>query len=186
MGDSDLVRFGASGSVSIADTSATLPTDEIEALDAAFEDLGLISEDGATIGQSITKKMLKAWGIGNVRTSITDSEVKVSFKCLETNARVLELWTGSANTGLSPKVKYSGKSQPNVIRKAVSLDWAETIESETFNFRLVLPRGELDSVADVTVNSNDPSEYEFTFIGTADDTGHSWYLYTNETDIGGS
>lgn len=186
MGDSDLVRFGASGSVSIADTSTTLPTDEIAALAAGFDNLGFISEEGATIGQSITKNKLKAWGNGVVRTSITDSEFTVSFKCLETNTHVLELWMGADNTGVSPKVVYAGKGQPDIIRKALVVDWAETIESETYNFRLVLPRAELDSVADVTVNSNDPVEYEFTFTATADDSGNNRYLYTNETDIGGS
>lgn len=186
MGDSTLVRFGAEGSVSIAPTATTLPTDESTTLNVAFEDLGLISEDGASIGNSLTKSKLKAWGNGVVRTSVTDFERTVSFKCLETNARVLELWLGAENTGASPKVAYATSGQPAVVRKALVLDWNETIEGVEYAYRLVLPRAELDSVEDVTVNSNDPVEYGFVFLATADDNGKVSYFYTNEPDIGGS
>lgn len=184
MTDPELVRFGASGSVSIAETTATLPTNSSSALDAAFKNLGLISEDGATISKSITTSKLKAWGNGTVRTSVTDAEFGISFVCLETSEEVLNLWLGVANSGTAPAAAWAIDSLPDLVEKAVVLEWTETIGAESYTYRLVLPRASLDAVEDVAVNSNDPVRYGFTFGAQADSNGKTAYLYTVDGDIG--
>lgn len=186
MSDPDLVRFGASGSVSLAPTGTTLPTDATAALDAAFADLGLISEDGATISKALTTSELKAWGNGVVRKSVTDAPFSVSFVALETSDEVLSLYFGADNTGSYPVAKYVVKGQPDIIEKALVLEWEETVGAETYNYRLVLPRAAVESVEDLTINSNDAVMYGFTFAAQADADGNVAYLYTTDGDIGGS
>jgi hypothetical protein len=186
MTDPTLVRFGANGSVSIAVTTATLPTDSTTALDVAFKNLGLISEDGVTLSKSITTSKLKAWGNGTVRTSVTDAEFTLAFSCLETSEEVLNLWLGVANSGVAPAAKWAIDGLPDTVEKAVVLEWTETLGAQSYTYRLVMPRASLDAFEDVTVNSNDPVQYGFTFGAQADANGKTAYLYTVDGDIGAS
>ena len=71
------------GAVFVAPVTAVLPTDAVTELDAAFEELGYISEDGLT--QAITRdsEAIKAWGGDTVMTTQTDYAETFSFTMIE-------------------------------------------------------------------------------------------------------
>lgn len=81
----------------VAPLGTTEPTTADEVLDAAFLDLGWVSEDGVTItvNRDITRH--KAWSGQTVKTTQDNYEQTVKFALLETSVNVLETVFGPDN-----------------------------------------------------------------------------------------
>lgn len=86
------------GAVFGAPVGSTLPTTATEALAAAFKDLGYISEDGLSNGNSPTKETVKEWGGAVVATIQTERPDTFTLTFLESeNADVLKMIYGPGN-----------------------------------------------------------------------------------------
>ena len=72
-----------SGAVFAAPVGSTLPTAVGTTLDAAFKELGYISEDGLTNGNSPESTTIKAWGGDTVLTIQTSKEDTFGFTLIE-------------------------------------------------------------------------------------------------------
>ncbi len=106
-----LVGTGAGGSDGLglawfADFGATAPTDAGTALNAAFKDTGLISEEGLSLSLSETVKKIKAYGsLLAQRSVITDQDTTFKLKFLESNQYSLAVFHRKAiSGGISPAV----------------------------------------------------------------------------------
>ncbi len=87
-------RVGIAGAVRVAPFgTATLPTDAVGTLDAAFDDLGFISDDGVTVGFEDSVQNVFAWQNAQLIRSITSESVtSLQFMMLETKAGTLEFF----------------------------------------------------------------------------------------------
>jgi len=91
-GDNDNPRIWLGANVYVADLETTLPTTIDETIDAGFELLGWLSEDGLTeaIDQTITHH--RAWGAtGPIRSQRSKIMRTFTVTALEENALVLSL-----------------------------------------------------------------------------------------------
>jgi hypothetical protein len=179
MGEPTNVRFGFGGTISVAPAGTAIPADASTPLAAAYQDVGLISDAGFTLGKSVTTADLKAWGAGVVRTTITDSALTAQFSMLETNEASLQLWLGAPNTGTAPAVEFAIPGQPTNDESVLVIDWHENYAGVDHVFRLVFPRAAIDSYQDVAVNTDNAVEYQITMKGLSDATGNAAYYHTN-------
>jgi hypothetical protein len=93
MSDSENVLVALTGGVYAAPEGTATPTSAVANLNAAFVDLGLISEDGIEEAYDDTVNEIKAWQNGQiVRRDIVGTTVTYSFTMLETTAATLELF----------------------------------------------------------------------------------------------
>ena len=165
----------AGGAVFVAPASTTLPTDASTALGGAFVCLGYISEDGVVQTNETDSSDFKAWGGDTVLTVQTSSSEQYQMTFIEQNVDVLkqvygaENVTGSWASGIS--IKHNSKE------KAEYVYVVETVMSGTMVDRLVIPRGKVIEIGDVTRKDDELMAYETTIKALVDSSGNTSYEY---------
>jgi len=156
----------ATGGVLFADVDATLPTDAVAAVDAAFVAGGYVGEDGVTRTVDASDEKIRAWGGDTVKVVRTEHSITYTFTFLESaNADVLKLIHGEDNVVVVPAVpgtssgtvtvKHTSKMPP---RKAFVLDMVDG----NALMREVIPDGQLTSSGDVVFVHSDVIRYSVT------------------------
>ena len=164
------------GAVYKAPAGTTPPTDATTALATAFVCLGYLSEDGLTNSNSPESENVKAWGGDVVYTYMNDKEDTFTGTFIEAlNIDVLKAVYGSSNVigtlanGLTVK---ANNTQPE---EAV---WViEMILRNNAVKRIVIPKGTISEVGDITYADNDVIGYETTITAAADASGNTHYEY---------
>ena len=164
------------GAVSIAPTSTTLPTDATTALDAAFVNLGYISEDGMTQGMTRDSEAIKAWGGDTVMTSQTEFEETFTFTLIEAlSIDVRKAVYGDANvtgalaTGITTVVN---SAELGLHAWVVDLVYNGAVS------RIVIPNGKVSEIGDTSYVDGEPVGYEITVTALPDTSGNCSYEYT--------
>lgn len=86
------------GAVFCAPINSSLPTSALEELDAAFENVGYISEDGVVNTNTPTTQSTKAWGGDIVLNTVTEKADHYKFTMLEVvNLNALKAVYGADN-----------------------------------------------------------------------------------------
>lgn len=179
--DTSEIRVGASGTVYVAPTGSTLPTDESTALDAAFIELGAINEDGVTLSPSRSIEKIRAWQSAKaVRTVITEDELALSFSLMQFNEITLPLALGGGsiadNTG---SYTYTPPAAGTVDERAFVIEW---VDGNITN-RMVVPRGMVTEVSDIELTKGAAIELGLTVevLGSSPD---DFTLYTDDPAFG--
>lgn len=137
------IMVGASGAVYIAPTGTALPTDIATALNAAFKDVGLLTEDGVNVESSMEQEILRSWQVlGRVRTIVTARDFQVSFAMQQWNETTLPFaFGGGTVTSAGTPVAYTYDFPDDQVRdvRAMVIEWADG----TKDFRLVIPEIEV-------------------------------------------
>lgn len=154
--DVDNVRVALTGAAYVAPVGTPLPTTIGEALDAAFVDLGYISDDGVTIKPSLDAKEITAWQNEDiVRRTVTRTH-EVSFTAIETNVEVLKLAYASAATVSGSTTTFNVGSADG--KRALVIDCVDG----TSMVRHVMGVVQLTDVGDLKYKNGDPVGYEMT------------------------
>lgn len=167
------------GAVFAAAVGSTLPTDAVTALDAAFKDLGFLSEDGVTRSRSLSSSNIKEWGGKVVLITEEEDITTIKFKMIEyLNAEVQKVVNGDANVS-------------GTLTTGMAITPADEMTEHAFVFwqkmrggvpyRLVVPRGKITEIGDVVYKSNEAVAYDVTVTAMVDDSGKPYYEY-----VGGS
>jgi hypothetical protein len=168
--DAANVRVAVTGAVWKGDYGSTAPTGTAGAPDAAFADLGYISEDGVEIslpgvGDSTP---IKAWQGGTtVRTIRTASDEKPSWKftMIETKLETVELYFGVTVT----QTVTEGSFEYTVVdRSAIALIVDAVDGSELI--RDYVPNAVVTAVEAHTLANSDAIQYGVTVEGDLDST----------------
>lgn len=164
------------GSVYRAPIGTTLPTDATTALDAAFECLGYVSEDGLTNTTELETENIKEWGgatVLNVQTSKDDTWSMTLIEAM--NIEVLKMVYGGTNvTGtLTDGITIKANNTPQAPASYVF----EMIFNDNAVKRVVLPSAYVTEVGDITYVANEAVGYETTLTATADAQGNTHYEY---------
>lgn len=164
------------GAISVAPLGSTLPTDATTALDAAFVNLGYVSEDGLTNGSSRTVNDIKAWGgdtVLSIQDEKTDTFNTVFIEAL--NIDVLKMYYGEDNvsgtlaTGIT--VNVNSKELP-------TQSWAiDMIMRDGALKRIVIPAGKITETEDITYSDTEVVGYSVTITAYPDAQGNTHYEY---------
>lgn len=166
---------GVTGSIYMAPSGTALPTTVSASLNAAFADLGYISEDGVSTSTSIDTNDIKAWQNGDtVRKIQTGHDFQVNFTMLETNAKSLELYYGNYTSATNGKVEVKG------VQGYRGCFVINVIDDEAL-VRIVLPDAQVTDKGDVSYVNADPASLPVTLTCYPDTSGVKAYLYF-ETD----
>ena len=165
------------GAISVAQLGTALPTTATETLNAAFEDLGYVSEDGLTNSSNMETESIKAWGGATVLVTLTSKEDTYKFKLIEVLRKaVLEFVYGKENvsgdldTGLT--IHVNNKETPYV---SIVIDM---IMRGGVLKRIVVPTCRVSNVDDIEYVDDDAVGYDTTVSCMPDENGntHTEYL----------
>lgn len=164
------------GAIAIAPKGSTLPTDSTSTLDAAFMQLGYVSEDGVVNSNSPSVENIRAWGGDVVLTTSSEKPDDFSFTLIEAlNINVLKLIygednvTGTLETGITVKANNNNQDE-----------WAIVIDMLLRNNvtkRIVIPSATVTEVGDITYADADAVGYETTVSAQPDTAGNTHYEY---------
>lgn len=164
------------GSVFAAPVGTTIPTSATEELDAAFSNLGYISEDGVVNSNSPESEEIKAWGGDIVLTPQTGKPDKFTVTLIEAlNINVLksvygaENVSGTLDAGIT--IKANGKDLPP---QAWVVDMI--LKNNTLK-RVVIPSGKVSEVGDITYADGEAIGYETGISAFPDIDGNTHYEY---------
>jgi len=162
--DADQVKVGVDGVISSADLGSTAPTTVDGVLDAAFTDLGYVSEDGVTETHDRTQEMIRAWQNAQVvRTVTTEGTTTFSFTLLQTSADVVAEYYGGTVAVDGSIVTDPSDERPH---RAYVID----IVDGTDKIRKYIPDGQITEVGDIVYANGEPIGYEVTLMAYYNDT----------------
>lgn len=176
------IMVGASGAVYVAPTGTALPSDITTALNAAFIDYGLITEDGVQVEPTMDQEVLYSWQLlGRSRTIVIRRDLQVTFALQQWNELTLPFaFGGGVISGTNPYLFAPTETQVRDVR-AMVIQWADG----TRDFRLVMPEVEVTDLASFTLSKSAEAALSVTvhaISGAA--AGYTWKLITDDTQFG--
>lgn len=165
----------AGGAVSVGATTATLPTATGGTL-TGFTSLGYLGEDGITNEKTIETEEVKAYGGDVVLQPQTGSKDTFKFKLIEVlNVDVLKEIYGASNVSgtlaAGITVNVTGEELPE---RAWVID---TILRGDVAKRMVIPKGKITEISEITYNDSDAIGYDVTITAFPDANGKNHYEY---------
>lgn len=164
------------GAIYIAPMGTALPTDATTTLNASFNSLGYVGDDGVRNNNSPSSEDIKAWGGDTVLSTQTEKPDNFSFALIESlNVDVLKAVygddnvTGDLSTGITVKANSTEQeTKPWVI---------ETILKDGAVKRIVIPNGKIAEVGEITYKDDEAIGYAITLKALPDATGNTHYEY---------
>lgn len=178
--DSSKVNVAITGVVAYAPVSTPGPTSALEELDAAFVDVGYISEDGITEARERSTENIIAWQNADVvRTVTTEANISVSFTMIETNPNSLELFYG-APVAADGSIEIVPSSSGG--RRSIVIDYVDGDK----HVRMYMPEAEVTEVGEQTLASGEAVGYEVTITGYPSTDGWAAKKWFSDLDTTGS
>jgi hypothetical protein len=162
----DNVTVAATGAVYVAPAGTAAPTSYSSTLNAAFKDVGYLSENGVTITPNETVTKLQAWQNGEtVKTIRRGQDITVSFEMIEARGDdAQKVYWGSGATVTSGTVEVSslaGVEAVSIVVDAVDGD---------ISVRYYFPKAVLSDRGAITLIGTNYVMYPVTFECQSDGT----------------
>lgn len=164
------------GAVFQAPAGSTLPTSTAAALDAAFTELGYVSDDGVTNSNTPSSTEIKAWGGAVVAVPQSEKKDTFKLKLIETmNVDVLAAVFGTANVSGS---LAAGSALSVNASEVPAASWViDMILRDNTAKRIVIPSGKISEIGDVVYKDDEVAGYEITITCLPDSSGNTHYEY---------
>ena len=148
------------GAVYYAPIGTPVPADNEATLDAAFKDLGFVSQEGVTRSISKSTTTIKEWGNGTVLITEDEKTVTYKFKLIEyLNPEVQKFVHGSANvTGTIAAGLHIGINDAEAEEHIIVIDQVMRGKKD----RMVINRGVITEIGDTTYVGNNAVAYDLT------------------------
>jgi hypothetical protein len=182
--DTTKIRAYQNGLVSVTGfgvTGTPLPADATSALNAAFKDVGSITDDGITDSTQQDSTDFFAWQ-GNVLVATLLGQYTKTFKfaCQETNGQTLALqYPGSTLTQQAWGVSIAEKPPVKDVRSWVLHGISDSGKLQ----RIVVPLGQISERGDVIWSSQEITVYEYTVKCFVDGSGNVAYRYLFDSSL---
>lgn len=173
------------GAVFSAPIGTALPTSTSAALNAAFANLGYVSEDGVTNSNGLSVEQIRAWGGDVVAVPQTEKTDTFQMKLIESaNPDVLSVVFGSANIS---GTLAAGLSIDVNAQELPERSWViDMILRGNIAKRVVIPRGKVSEMGDVVYKDNEVIGYELTITCLPDGDGNTHYEYLKSPAVTGT
>ena len=169
------------GGIWRAPIGTTLPTTATETLNAAFKDMGYVSEDGVVNSNSPDSEKIKAWGGQVVLVVSTEKPDTFQMTLIETlNADVAGAVYNPGN------VTDITDNSNNVIGYKVTVN-ADPSDHASYVIdmrmsggamkRIVIPDAQISELGDITYKDDEAVGYEITMDALPDASGNNHYEY---------
>ena len=169
------------GAIYRAPLNTKLPVSYSETLDPAFKNLGYVSEDGVTNGNSPSGDKVKAWGGATVMNYSDDRPDTFKMKLIE---------------AFNPEVLKTIYNDKNVTVASNSGDISVTVTSEDMAQycwvidmilkgnrakRIVIPIASITELEEIVYKDNEPVAYGITLSAEPDSSGAYHHEYIQGT-----
>lgn len=170
------------GAISDAPVGSKLPTDAVSALDKAFQSSGYCSEDGVSLTMDKSTTDIKDWSGKVIRKllesfdgTLSWSEMQMSYEslCHAFGEANVEKTDATDKTSLKITVKIRGDLPPE-------RSWTFNMKDGNTRVRIVVPRGQVTAIDEVTFVSNDAVKLPITLTTYPDDAGYNMYMYIDD------
>lgn len=178
--DADNVSFGkpkATGAVYVAPAGTTLPEQATDALDAAFDALGYVSEDGLVNSVEADTESVNAWGGDLVLQGQTTFSETFTVNLIETNAEALKVYYGEDNVTVDGTGSITVNQNKTELPEVVVV--FELVLTGGRIKRIVVPKARIaDRSGEITYVDGEPIMYPavFTAFPDADGNTHKEYI----------
>ena len=164
------------GAVHWAPLGTTLPTDTSTALNAAFVDLGYVSEDGLTNNNSPESDTVKAWGGDTVLNLQTDRPDTFTLTLIEAmNEDVLKTVYGSSNVIKDAAGNLTVKATAGEMPSGA---WVfDMVLKGNRAKRIVIPNGTISELGELVYKDDEAVGYNVTITDVPDTNGVYHYEY---------
>lgn len=176
--DATKVSFGkpkAAGALFVAPIGTTLPTNATSTLDAAFVNVGYVSEDGLVNSVSTDTESVTAWGGDTVLTGQTSFGETFTANLIETSLAALETYYGKDNVtesgGVITVQQNSAPLDPVVLVAEIVLTGGRVK-------RIVVAHAQIaDRSGDISYTDGDAIAYPVVFQALPDSNGNTHIEY---------
>lgn len=175
-GTTDNPRIWLDADVYVADVGAAEPTGVADEWPAAWEALGLLSEDGMTESREETVTDHHAWGGILVRTTRSKHKRTFVVTALEDNPVVFRLVNPGSEVDTAAGVTTRTVKTPTADPRAFGFE----LHDGDITKRRVVPRGEVVSVGEITRSEAEMAAYELTINVYPDGDGILFYDITDD------
>ncbi|HOY80505.1 MAG TPA: hypothetical protein PLB92_00060 [Rhodoglobus sp.] len=169
------------GGLMAAPAGTALPTDITTAPNAAFKDLGAVTEGGFVLSQDLSIDKIRDWNGDQMRAVLQEFTGTVSVSFLETTAEVLKAVYGAAQV---TTVATIGTPTTHTIRLGAFLPpvlpFVANILDDVRAMRVVIPKGQITSRNDMSFTRNEAVEHGGSIDCFPDASGVSIYIYTSD------
>lgn len=182
--DATQLVVAASGDIAVAPVGTALPTTPTAALDAAFKNLGYVTEDGVTFSDSVDVEDVPAWQSPvPIRRLVTGRSKSVSFELQQWNRQNFELAFGGGVWSV-PSIgvyRYDPPADEDALREyAMVIDW----QDGTKDHRVVIERGNMQEGVETQLLRTGVSVLPITFAAlSAGDGTAPWYHLTDDASF---
>lgn len=169
------------GGVARGALDAILPTDANTQLDDTITGLGYVAEGGLKLKMDRKSEKQRAWGGAIIHVSQTEFGETYTFTLVESrNAEVLKSVFGEGNITVTVGSQPDGSDSSIVIRhneqEPPMSVWVFDMKAGK-DRRIVIPRGALSDVGDITYADKDLIAYQVSIDALPDESGNSAYEY---------
>lgn len=143
----DEVVVAADAQIYMGDVGSSAPTNSYGAVDAAFEDLGYVSEDGFDLGETRDLVDIRAMqSFYKLFSLVNAKDFTLGFTLLQWNQNTISLALGGATVEYVGGEWHIEPPAPDVIDvRAFVFDWQQS----GAYFRLYIPRAQMTSALTV-------------------------------------
>lgn len=177
--NSDEIVVGANGTVWVAATGSTQPTNPTSTPNASWVDLGYVNEDGATFTDSKDIEDINSWqSFYPTRKIVTGKEATLAFVLQQWNEATVPLaFGGGAVTQPSPGVwRYAPPDPSQIDYRALMLDWQDGSK----HYRLIFPKGLVTEAVESQVVRSGAAELPITFAAVPATGDDPYILLTDD------
>lgn len=178
---SELV-VAANGQIDLAAYGTALPVDIDEALNAAFVDAGLATEDGVKFSVNRTVVDKKAWqAFEAVRKIVTGRDSMASFVLEQWNRHNVPLAFGGGSVATTANgFKYDPPDPEDLDERSAVISWAD----DDKNYRLVIRKCIVVDNVETNLTRTDTSDLPITLGILGVDGTTPWYILTDDPNFG--
>lgn len=168
--------ISVTGGIKVAPLGTVTPTDPTSVLNAAFKELGYVTEDGLKLSHDASDDKIKVWGGVTIRTIRSDYSATITGTLVSTlDVDVLKNVFGDSlvtqKSGFIA-IKHAADIAPEKVYIIETKD-----ASNGGRKRYVIPKGQISVSGDVNLSHKEITGFEITIEALADKDGVCYYEF---------